>query len=103
MLCVLMTFVSTSGATATRLAHFGPGAGYIVLDNVNCNGIETNLTQCGHRGFGVHNCAPSEDAGAFCSTGRSLPRPVRRRKRSGIYCLCMHLSSTQSSCEIVCK
>ena len=70
MLCVLMTFVSTSGATATRLAHFGPGAGYIVLDNVNCNGIETNLTQCGHRGFGVHNCAPSEDAGAFCSTGR---------------------------------
>lgn len=61
---------SLLGATATRLAHFGPGAGFIFLDDVNCNGNEANLTQCRHRGFGVHNCRHSEDAGVFCSGGK---------------------------------
>ena len=41
----------------------------MVLDNVNCNGNEENLTQCRHNGFGVHEC--SEDAGVFCSVGMS--------------------------------
>ena len=60
------------GATATRSPHFGPGAGFIVLDNVNCNGNEVNLVQCQHNGFGVHNCVPAKDAGVFCSAGKSV-------------------------------
>ena len=60
------------GATATQSPHFGPGAGFIVLDNVNCNGSEANLAQCRHNGFGVHDCRPSEDAGVFCSAGKSV-------------------------------
>ena len=59
-----------SGATATQLTHFGPGAGFIFLDNVDCDGNEANLTQCRHRGFGIHNCRPSQDAGVFCSGGK---------------------------------
>ena len=61
---------SMSGANATNLPHFGPGAGFILLDNVDCTGNEVNLTQCRHNGLGVHNCVPSEDAGVFCSTGK---------------------------------
>ena len=60
------------GATATQFPHFGPGAGFIVLDNVNCNGSEANFAQCRHDGFGVHDCRPSEDAGVFCSGGKSV-------------------------------
>ena len=68
----LFWHISTPGATATQSPHFGPGAGFIVLDNVNCNGNEANLTQCQHRGFGDHDCVPAEDAGVFCSGGKSV-------------------------------
>ena len=66
-----------SGANATNLPHFGPGAGFILLDDVDCTGNEANLTQCRHNGLGVHNCVPSEDAGVICSTGKyTMPATV---------------------------
>ena len=68
----VLLHISIPGATATQPPHFEPGAGFIVLDDVNCNGNEVNLTQCRHNGFGVHNCVPVEDAGVFCSAGKSV-------------------------------
>ncbi|XP_013414178.1 deleted in malignant brain tumors 1 protein [Lingula anatina] len=53
------------------------GSGPIWLDNVSCDGDETNITQCGNRGVGTHNCATnhSEDAGVVCQgpTTSTLP------------------------------
>ena len=49
-------------------AAFGRGSGSIWYDNVNCNGREANLTQCGHNGLGVHNCYHWEDAGVICAS-----------------------------------
>ena len=66
----LITHASISGAIATNQPHFGPGTGFILLDNVGCDGNEANLTQCQHNGLGVHNCVSSEDAGVFCNTGK---------------------------------
>uniref|UniRef100_W5NEN7 Soluble scavenger receptor cysteine-rich domain-containing protein SSC5D n=1 Tax=Lepisosteus oculatus TaxID=7918 RepID=W5NEN7_LEPOC len=54
---------------APGAATFGQGTGHIWLDDVSCTGSETSLLQCGNRGFGVHNCAHSDDAGAVCSDG----------------------------------
>ncbi|XP_030609362.1 deleted in malignant brain tumors 1 protein-like [Archocentrus centrarchus] len=52
---------------APRSARFGAGTGQIWLDDVTCSGNENFLTQCQHRGFGVHDCVHGEDAGVICS------------------------------------
>ena len=53
------------GASAVNSAHFGQGSGPILLNNVQCIGYESRLTDCP---FGrVSGCFHSEDAGVRCS------------------------------------
>uniref|UniRef100_A0A8W8MJW7 SRCR domain-containing protein n=1 Tax=Magallana gigas TaxID=29159 RepID=A0A8W8MJW7_MAGGI len=49
-------------AIATTSAYFGQGNGQIWMDDVNCIGNETMLTDCQFLGFGIHNCVHAEDA-----------------------------------------
>ncbi|XP_032304280.1 scavenger receptor cysteine-rich domain-containing group B protein [Coturnix japonica] len=48
-------------------AYYGPGTGYIFLDNLKCKGSEPSLLHCSHIQWDVHNCDHSEDAGVVCS------------------------------------
>ena len=50
---------------------YGQGTGLILMDNVNCQGIEERLDQCNHRGWTVHNCDHSNDAAAECYVERA--------------------------------
>ncbi len=56
----------TTGVALAR-APFGQGVGTVWMDNVACNGTETRIQDCGHNGWGSHNCAHSEDVGIRCS------------------------------------
>ncbi|XP_036907015.1 deleted in malignant brain tumors 1 protein-like [Sturnira hondurensis] len=55
--------------SALGQAHFGPGSGDILLDNLQCAGVERYLGQCAHSGWAEHNCGHHEDAGVTCSDG----------------------------------
>ncbi|XP_034564501.1 deleted in malignant brain tumors 1 protein-like [Notolabrus celidotus] len=53
--------------SAPRWAHFGAGSGPIWLDDVACSREESSFSDCGHGGFGQHDCDHSDDAGVVCS------------------------------------
>ena len=47
-------------------AYFGRGVGRIALDNVDCNGEEATLLECGHHELFEHNCGHHEDVSVRC-------------------------------------
>ena len=60
----------TANAEALSSAHFGPGLGRILLDNVRCNGRESSLNECEHIGWGNHYCDHHKDSSVKCLQGR---------------------------------
>ena len=56
-----------AGALVFRRAFFGGGLGSIFLDQVDCSGFESMLTQCPANPIGIHDCSHSEDAGVQCA------------------------------------
>lgn len=64
----LLMFFSFQKSIAEELtfAHFGAGRGHIWMNGVDCTGNETSLAKCDFKGFVIHNCGHSEDAGVRC-------------------------------------
>ena len=48
---------------------YGSGNGFIILDNVVCNGDEQDLFQCTHNDFFETNCDHTEDVAVVCNGG----------------------------------
>ncbi|KAL9986144.1 hypothetical protein ACROYT_G000235 [Oculina patagonica] len=72
---------------APKHSKFGKGDGIIWMDNVNCYGYETSLTQCRQVGWGQGNCDPlhREDAGVVCdnTTVEEISNNYCRRVNNG--------------------
>ena len=51
---------------ATHNSAFGRGTRHIWLADVDCGGKETSISQCSHRGWEIHSCYHSSDAGVIC-------------------------------------
>ena len=62
-----------SASQAWRYAHFGEGSGPILLDDVGCNGDESNIDQCDHSGWFNNNCRHNYDAGVTCDLTTHSP------------------------------
>ncbi len=48
------------------LRETSAGTGMIWLDDIDCTGFETTLTNCSHGGWGNHNCGHGEDVSVHC-------------------------------------
>ena len=49
--------------------HYGAGSGPIWLNNVQCSGSETNITECQRSDWGRHNCTHDNDVSVSCIAG----------------------------------
>ena len=60
-----------AGATAYPAAHFGQGSREILLDDVNCTGLEAQLLTCRYDTV-TSDCNHSEDASVQCQPESKL-------------------------------
>ncbi|CAC5384294.1 DMBT1 [Mytilus coruscus] len=46
--------------------HFGPGNGLILLENIDCEGTETDIASCASNGWGHSDCSHDQDVSLLC-------------------------------------
>ena len=55
------------------IESFGEGSGQMILNDIECMGNETSLSQCPHNDSGPHSCVHFQNIGVQCLTGMTIP------------------------------
>ena len=68
VVCRMLGFPRAMKAVDNELSEsgYGKGRGGIFLDDVKCRGDESTIAECHHKGWRIHNCDHTEDAGVIC-------------------------------------
>ncbi|XP_060582023.1 deleted in malignant brain tumors 1 protein-like, partial [Ruditapes philippinarum] len=69
VVCKMLNYQSTNPLVFGS-AYFGGGTLPILLDDVQCTGTETSLSQCLKGIWGTNNCGHHEDVGISCTPAR---------------------------------
>jgi len=64
VVCRMLGFAS---GTKVDNSNYTTADGPIWMDDVRCSGRETDIAECSHRGWGVHNCQHREDVAVSCA------------------------------------
>ena len=73
VVCRELGYPDSSDHQVSYSGQFGDdGEGQIWLDDVACDGSEDELSECGHREWGSHNCGHDEDVGVICGGKNKL-------------------------------
>ena len=67
VVCRMLGFIA--GGQATSNSYFGQVTTDFGMDDVLCQGTESDILDCPH--ITTHNCGPSEGAGVICNTCES--------------------------------
>ena len=54
------------GFVGAESGYYFEGTRVILLDNVQCTGVESSLLDCDHNGFWSYNCDPIDEVGVRC-------------------------------------
>ena len=66
VVCRQLGFDGVLTAFTRAWASFGQGVRQIWLDDLQCQGNETSISECSHLGWGVHDCNHYDDVGVVC-------------------------------------
>ena len=97
VICRQLGFPSATRAVSAA-GEFSVGDGPILLDNLECTGTESTLSDCSHAGWTVNNCGHSEDAGVVCSTTTSDPSLAGNEE---FYLYCVHVQCINSEEKVL--
>ena len=78
VVCRQLGFTGAFATVADTNQHrrrFGRGDGRIWLDDIACDGTETELWECPNSGWGNNNCEHFEDVAVFCEEMEPEPEP----------------------------
>jgi len=64
---VVCNMLRLGTGTKIRNSRYITSEGPIWLDDVRCNGTETDIAECSHNGWGVHNCQHRDDVAISCT------------------------------------
>jgi len=48
-------------------SNYGVAQGQTWLDDIRCTGTESDIGECSHAGWGIHNCEHYEDVAVSCT------------------------------------